>query len=285
MWIPFGVASILLLLRQPEPRRGHQEEAVQEELAKDALGAIEFIGTGALLPEPIRVGTLDYTRCSSRQVWNELVRIPTMWLGVISLTISQLLLAGLGVWAIPYFKRVFHMSAAEAGGVAGTLLIGSVAGVLGGGIVADRYLARGVLCARVYVVAFASIVGTFALLPAFLSTNLLLTVPFFLLAGVFLTVPLAPAEALVSDVVVAELRGRAFTVRSVVRALSALGPVFIGVVSSALGGGGHGLRMALIVMTPLYAIGGVIMLRAVRTYPHDLAFVLAEARRRQAGSM
>jgi hypothetical protein len=91
-----------------------------------------------------------------------------------------------------------------------------------------------------------------------------------------LTLPVAPAEALVSDVVVAQLRGRAATVRSVVRALSAAGPVFIGLLSNHLG-----LRVALVAFTPIYAVGGIIMLAATRHYPHDVAFVVAESRRRR----
>jgi hypothetical protein len=43
--------------------------------------------------------------------------------------------------------------------------------------------------------------------------------------------------------------------------------------------GFFGLQAALVAITPLYAIGGVIMLFAARTYPSDLAFVAAESRR------
>jgi hypothetical protein len=43
-----------------------------------------------------------------------------------------------------------------------------------------------------------------------------------------------------------------------------------------------GLRLALVALTPIYAIGGVLMLLALRTYPRDLAFVLAESRRHGA---
>jgi hypothetical protein len=69
-------------------------------------------------------------------------------------------------------------------------------------------------------------------------------------------------------------------VRSVVRALSSAGPLIIGLLSSAIG-----LRAALVVFSPIYAIGGVVMLAALRHYPHDVAFVVAESRRRrdQAG--
>jgi hypothetical protein len=43
----------------------------------------------------------------------------------------------------------------------------------------------------------------------------------------------------------------------------------------------YDLRVALVIVTPVYAIGGLIMLMAARTYPGDLAFVVAESRRLQ----
>jgi len=46
--------------------------------------------------------------------------------------------------------------------------------------------------------------------------------------------------------------------------------------------GVFGLRTALMVVTPVYAVGGLIMWFAARTYPSDLAFVAAESRRLRA---
>jgi predicted MFS family arabinose efflux permease len=277
MWIPFGVATALFLLRMPEPRRGDQDAAFEEDLAlvmpggTDVADLAEMTG---LLPKPIRVGTLDYERASPREVGRELLRIPSMWFGVMSITISQLLLSALQFWAVPYFKRVHHLGAAEAGAVTALLGVGAVFGILGGGFISDRYLRKGYVNARVYVVAISSIAATAVLLPAFISTTLTITIPFFFLAGVFLTLPVAPAEALTSDVVVAQLRGRASAVRSVVRAISNAGPAVVGLLSGPLG-----LRMAIVAIIPLYAVGGVVMLFAAKSYPRDVAFVVAESKR------
>jgi hypothetical protein len=43
--------------------------------------------------------------------------------------------------------------------------------------------------------------------------------------------------------------------------------------------GPFGVQTALVVVTPVYAVGGLIMWFAARTYPADLAFVAAESRR------
>jgi hypothetical protein len=39
--------------------------------------------------------------------------------------------------------------------------------------------------------------------------------------------------------------------------------------------------VALVAFIPVYAVGGVVMLLAARSYPADLAFVVAETRRRR----
>ena len=279
MWIPIGLAVTIFMARQPEPRRGDHDAEFEADLAMATPGGSDVVDLSTmtgLLPEPRRTGTLDYATCTSKEVLRELRRIPSMWFGVVSLTVSQLLLNGLQFWGVPYYKRVHHLSAATAGAVTGLLGFGAIFGILGGGFLADRYLRKGMINSRVYVVAFGSIAATVVLMPAFASTTLAASAPLMLLGGALLTLPVAPAEALVSDVVVAELRGRAATVRSVVRALSAAGPLLIGVLSNHLG-----LRVALVAFTPIYAVGGVIMLLATRHYPHDVAFVVAESRRRR----
>jgi MFS family permease len=272
MWVPAGLLVCWFMLRTPEPARGHQDADFLAE-ADDEHPVATAITTK--LRVPTRVGTLDYERASLRHVAREFLRIRTMWLGIFSLTVSQLLLAGLSFWAVPYFRRVHHMGPAQAGLVTSVLGVSAIVGILGGGSLADRLMRRGVICARVWVIAIASLAASPLLAAAFASTDLPVTVPLFALGGVAVTLPIAPAEAMFTDVVVAALRGRAASVRSVLRSLSTVGPLVIGAVSGLIG-----LRLALVALTPIYAIGGLLMLLALRTYPRDLAFVLAESRRR-----
>src|SRR4029079_2642321 len=110
--------------------------------------------------------------------------------------------------------------------------------------------------------------------PAFAASSLAVTLPLFLVGGFFLTLPVAPADAMLTDVVVAPLRARAAGLRSIVRSASSLMILVVGVLK-----GFFGLQTALVVATPVYAVGGLIMLFAARTYPSDLAFVAAESKR------
>ena len=114
-------------------------------------------------------------------------------------------------------------------------------GLLTGGFLSDRLLRRGHVNARVQVVAYGSIGATLVLAPAFATTNLWLGAPLIFLGGVMLTLPIAPAEALCTDVVPPELRGRGAMVRQVVRTASYAGPYLIGVVSVAIASRADGL--------------------------------------------
>jgi MFS family permease len=266
------------MVRQPEPRRGDQDADFHEDVA---AGTVFSMADGTGLPPPRRQPGTDYTNASHRDVIRELSRVPSFWFGNMAITVSQLFLSGLAFWGVPYFKRVHHLAPAAAGGVAALLGLGSVVGIVGGGFLADRYLRRGVVNARVLVVAYGSVAATLVMLPAFLSTSLFITAPLLFLGGMFITLPVAPADAIVSDVVVPELRGRALAVRSIVRTISNAGPFVIGGLSAAFAATGLGradsLRYAIVALSPLYAAGGVVMLIATRSYPGDVAYVLAHA--------
>jgi hypothetical protein len=57
--------------------------------------------------------------------------------------------------------------------------------------------------------------------------------------------------------------------------VSALGYVIVGGLSTLFD---NNLRLALLCASPIYAIGGILLLTARRTYVADMALVVAEAR-------
>jgi predicted MFS family arabinose efflux permease len=281
MWIPFGIATVVMLLRAPEPARGAQDADLAADQADpaaeaDTLGSVDATSLADKLdlPAPTRVGTLDYASCTWREAYREIFSIRSMWFGVVGITVSSGLIAGLSFWGVPFLKEAHNLSASAAGGYVIIFGLGAAVGVISGGFVSDRILQRGIVNARIYVVFVSSILATAAFIPAFAATSLAVTLPLFLVGGFFLTLPVAPSDAMVNDVVVPQLRGRASALRSVVRSLAGLMPLIIGGLK-----GLFGLQTALIIVTPVYAIGGIIVLFAARTYPSDLAFVLAESNR------
>jgi predicted MFS family arabinose efflux permease len=258
MWIPFGLISVALLTRLPEPSRGGQDRAFHYE--------------ETFFDEEVPVDH-TYDDASWMDVMRELVKIKSMWFGLMSLTISGFLLGALSVWGVEFYKRQFHLSATKASAYLPAIGAGAALGLVLGGEISDWLLRRGVLNARVYVSAVLSILAGIIMVPAFL-THSLNTAAVLMFVGSFcLTGPVAPSEALTSDVVPGELRGRAAAIRSIVRALSALSPWLVGVVSDHTG-----LPTALAIFTPTFAVGGIVMLFAAKTYPSDLAAVAARAR-------
>jgi MFS family permease len=309
MWVPIGLAVAAWYLFLHEPVRGHQDARFEAELCSaapvaDAADKSEpakamaapdaaCLATGGFLslPAPRKGPPPPAGTIGLRDAMRYLMRIPSMWFGTLSLTVSQLLLYGLSFWGVTYFERVHHLGPAFAGLLATVLGAGSAIGILAGGFLSDRLLRRGHINARVYVVACGSIAATLVLAPAFASSSLWLGAPLIFIGGIMLTLPIAPAEALLTDVVPPELRGRGAMVRQVVRTASFAGPYLIGVVSvaitshSASASTTVGLHWAIVAVCPLYALGGLIMLLAVRTYPHDIAYVVANARARLNGQL
>jgi len=292
IWVPIGllVAGWFLFLR--EPRRGDQDAAFEATVGtaagapaatagSEVAEAADLAASGLIsLPEPRRAGP---DRPGQLGALRELLRIPTMWFGTMFFTVSQLLLNGLSFWGVEYFKRVHGLGPAAAGGFATVLGAGSAVGILTGGMLADRLLRRGYVNARVYVAAFGAIGATLVLVPAFASTSLAVSAPLLFAGGVLLTLPIAPAEALCTDVVLPELRGRGAMVRQIVRTASWAGPYLIGMISDLIAPNtALGLRWAIVTVCPFYALGGLIMLGAARYYPRDIAYVIAHSRRSSA---
>lgn len=307
IWLPVGLVVAIGYLFVHEPIRGHQDAKFGREMGERAAArrraastqagvgpsgpdaACLVVGGHIALPPPRHGPPPPAEDVGLGEALRYLMRIPSMWFGTVSLTVSQLLLFGLSFWGVTYFERVHHVGPALAGALVTVLGAGSAIGILSGGFLADRLLRRGHVNARVYVVAYGSIAATLVLAPAFASTNLWVSAPLIFIGGILLTLPVAPAEALCTDVVPPQLRGRGAMVRQFVRTASYAGPYLIGVVSDAIASHASsasttvGLHWAIVAVCPLYALGGVIMFAAVRHYPRDISTVVSQAHAQAIG--
>ena len=131
------------------------------------------------------------------------------------------------------------------------------------------------LTGRIRLGAWSYLVASILLVPVFLVSSLVVALPFLVLAGGFLTAPIAPLEAARLDVVHPQLRGRTESARMIARvAAQASAPLVFGVLSSVLGGGGaEGLQLAFLLLLPLLAASSVCLMIAVRHYPSEVAAV------------
>jgi MFS family permease len=111
--------------------------------------------------------------------------------------------------------------------------------------------------------------------PILFTESLVLALPFFALAGVFLMAPIAPLEAARLDVVHPQLRGRAESARTTARVVAqAVSPLLFGILSETLAGGGaEGLRAAFLVYLVVLVVGSLLLVMAQRDYPREVASV------------
>jgi MFS family permease len=88
---------------------------------------------------------------------------------------------------------------------------------------------------------------------------------------------MAPANAVLLDIMVPLLRGRAAAVRSLLRVAAIAGaPVLFGFLSDQ-----YGLRSAMLMVAPALGFAGLITLVAVKTYKRDMERCQAESLRQQ----
>jgi MFS family permease len=302
IWAPFGALCAILMRRMPEPERGNQDAEFETELA-EITAELANVDAETAEANPHALVTeiaqdeverihhpvdYDYTRAPWREVYGVIARVRSWSLIVVAWALAQVFLNGMMWFGVTYFKRAFDLSSAEAGGYAAMIGLGALPGVLVGGFLADRLLRRGIVNARVWVLAIALVIGPIMFVPALLISSLWVAIPFFILTGFFLSLPTACNDAIMTDVIIPELRGRSAAAKGAVQAWANIGPALVGGISAMLGVLGAGsttsLRCGLLAMVPLYLAGGILAFRALRYYPGDLAYVVAHARERYAAT-
>jgi MFS family permease len=267
MWIPIGLIGAALIRAQREPERGNQDVAFRDTLAQlegDALEEHEEATTHEPRP-PLLTGLA---------AWKEVFALRTWRRAAIGIGVTQIFLTGLQVWGPSYFKRTFGLTGTEVAGLTPIIGAGAFAGLIAGGFIADRLLKRGVLRARVHVTVWANLAGGAVLACALLTTRLAVAVPFLFLGTALTALPAGPSYALLLDVTPVALRERAAGISNVVMAVSLLGSPIVGGLSTLFN---DNLRIALLCIAPLYAVGALLTAMCFRTYGDDLAMVVAEA--------
>jgi MFS family permease len=251
-----GIAlGVLVLLIVREPRRGANEEAVEQAHAEYA-GKFSFAEFRKLLAVPTLLLSFGLDTCQAAVNWS------------------------LAFWAPAYLTRYKIAPNAESASLALLpAIIGFVVGALLGGWLNDRLRKRSPL-APVWISLIAMLGGLFIALLLF---NLFTLAPVMAVAFVLglVTYLVLPSVTLIQFTVVPpEMKATTISASSVVLNLviSVL-TLFIGVISDAAG-----LRLAFggaIIL--MYVLGIVVSLSLLRTYPRDVALRDALVAERVAG--
>jgi len=221
--------------------------------------------------------------------------VPSNRLLIIASALGYYFFAGLQTFAVIYLERHFSVSHSVATALLAVVVVAAVSGALIGGRLADRLIRHGHLSARVVVPAVANIVAVVVLGPAFALALLGPAIVLFILGGISVAAPNPPLDAARLDIIPHGLWGRAEAVRTVLRTIAqGIAPFMFGYVSehvvasahpssSATGFGANasatGLQYTFSIMLVALLLSGVIMLRARRTYPPDVAAVMTTEQR------
>ena len=186
-------------------------------------------------------------------------------------------LTGIGFWGAEFFERHTSLSADQAAGVAGSLiLLGALFGTLGGAMARDRLLRRGQSNA-LGLVAVTQAFGAVGLLLVFAPTPLALKLPVSIIAVGLVVAGLPALSATTADIVAAPVHGLAFSVTQFLSALtSAISPLLIGFLADrfdfAVDGESEGhLANAFLLVTPVVFVGSFVLWRGRGRVEEDLA--------------
>lgn len=212
---------------------------------------------------------------------------------IIASSLGYFYFTGVSTFGLVYFQERYHVAHGLATLLIMLLGLGGLAGVIVGGRLADRWLSDGKVNSRIIVGALSFGLAALLFLPGLLSSRLAISLPLFILAGFAFGAREPPLDAARLDIMHHRLWGRAEAARTLLRnTLTAAAPVLFGLIADQLAppgahaaaNGSHGfgatanaqgLRLALLILLVTLALGGILTVMAVRTYPRDIATAVA----------
>lgn len=259
----------------------------------DHSEAQQAVEEQAVPPVPSLVLHRDPEAMSLWQATRYVLRIRTNLILIVASALGYFYFTGLTTFGLVYFQGRYHLSHATATILLAVLGLGGLVGVLGGGRLADWWLARGSVNSRIIVGAGAFGIAAVLLLPGMLAGNAVLALLLLTLASVAFGARNPPLDAARLDIMHHRLWGRAEAVRTLLRrTLTATAPIVFGLLADGLvssrvksGASGaqgfgadadaHGLQLAFLALLITLALGGILTVIATRTYPRDMATALS----------
>lgn len=313
--IPTLALALTLWRLLPEPARGGPSELAEgeQEIVTAAEARRRDAGQSPKSP-PEREDTLAGQQVEAEHIepdpdtmlrddpeglslWSAVryvLRIRTNVTVIVVSALGYFFLGGVETFGEVFVRGQYGLGQVAATGAITVLGIGALAGVLLSGRLADRLLQGGRLNARVVVPAGSYIVAALAFVVPITTHLLALALPLLVLAAAGLAGTEPPLDAARLDIVPARLWGRAEGIRTALRTLAtAAAPLAFGVLADHLGassgsiaaaqtgsssagaGSVPGLEHAFLIMLVVLIGAGVVLLRARRTYPRDVATALA----------
>lgn len=272
-------------LAEPRRTRTDEERSREQPAASDAEAARRAEAAAGARPDPGLVVRDDPERWPLWRATKYVLSIRTNVLLITASAIGYFFFAGLHTFVFELVRNRYGVGRGELTALVPVIGAAALAGVNLGGRWADRLSRSGHHTARVTVPGVAYTVSVALFLPGLLTRQTWIALPLFAGAAAALAAANPPLDAARLDIMHPRLWGRAESVRTVLRmGAQAAAPVIFGWLSDTLGTGPSGPqrtqsgvdRAFLIGLGPLM-INGLLLLRARRTYPADVATAKAGA--------
>jgi MFS family permease len=287
-----GVLAMVIARKLPEPERGGQGRIADETRDGDeeeTHPVDDIVDDRDIDPRRELVLKEDPGKMSVWRAVRYVLSIPTYRVLIVASALGYFYFTGLRTFAIVFMREHFDLEQATASSVTVAVGVGAIAGVLVAGWAADRMIDHGRLRGRIIAGAVAYFVATLGLAGGLLAPSLIFAAPFFFVAAGGLGGANPAVDSARLDIMHSRLWGRAEGVRStLLYAFQAAAPPLFGWVSgmfggersgigrtTGTGGSGSGLDMAFLLMLVALAAAGFVMLRAMQTYPRDVATAIA----------
>lgn len=260
---------------------------------RDDETAQEAVRHDHVEPDPDLVLDEDPQRMRLGAAVRYVLRVRTNPTLIAASSLGYFFLAGIETFGVVFIAAHYNVGHATATALLALVGLGAVIGILVGGRVADRLIQHGKVNARIIVAAIGYLVAAACFIPGVAIGSLIVAIPVLMVGAAGLSAPNPPLDAARLDIMHSRLWGRAESVRTVARQVAtALAPLLFGLIADAIGPGGHsgasgfgagasgkGLEAAFLVMVVPLIAAGLIMLRALKTYPRDVATAMASEER------
>ncbi|MGI5347005.1 MFS transporter [Streptomyces sp. CA-250714] len=283
-----GAALVWAVARLPEPRRAGQvpvgagkgRQRREQRPAGPGKAAARAAEQAGAEPDDRTVLRSDPRNASHWATIRYVLRVRTNLILIAASALGYFYFAGLRAFATLFVVDHYRVSTSMAGLLILVVGSGAVVGVLTGGRVADRLLRRGVVNSRVLVPVGCLLGVPLLIAPGLYVSTLLVALPLLICGAVLLGAINPPLDAARLDIVHPYTWGTAEGVRTFLRTLGeAAAPTLFGYVSGQVfSGGDAGLTATLLVFLTTLVAAAVLGLLALRTYPRDVATVVASHR-------
>lgn len=293
-----AVALAVLVWRLPEPARAGRgrlakgsrnvrrsaDRPASDDDANDPVmskAQAAAAASDAARPDPDLIIEDDPHDWSLWHAVRYVLRIRTNVILIVTGASGYFFFAGARAFGVEFVKGQYGVGQTFASMLALILGVFAIGGVLVSGRLSDRLGADGRLTARVTVGAVALAGATVLFVPALLLTTAVTGVLALGGAAFCLAALNPPLDAGRLDIMHPRLWGRAEAVRTVVRQpAEAVAPLLFGVLADNIAGGGHeGLQVTFLIMLLPLAVSILVLLRARKTYPSDVATAVASIQR------